>query len=129
MKKITIIILIYFSFFTSMAFSKMKKVSTNTTGTSFYVDFGSIKKKSGYIYYWGLTDYDKVQSTGHRSLKYFYELDCDLMRYKFLTDHAYTGHMGNGELTINNTPDKEWRYLVPESAGYEQSKRVCDYKN
>ena len=127
MKKITIIILIYFSFFTSMAFSKMKKVSTNTTGSSFYVDFGSIKKKSGYIYYWGLTDYDKVQSTGHRSLKYFYELDCDLMRFRFLTDHTYSGNMGTGKVKFNNTPDKEWSYHTPGSTGYLVSQKVCDY--
>ena len=127
MKKISIIILIYFYFFISIASSEMTIVAKSTNKSSFYVDFDSIKKKSGYIYYWGLTDYNKVKSTGTRSIKYFYELDCDLMRYKFLTDHAYTGHKGNGEVTINNTPDKEWRYLVPDSAGYFQNQKACNF--
>ena len=127
MKKISIFILIYFSFFGSIAFSEMKLVAKNVSGSSFYVDFDSIKKKSGYVYYWSLTDYYQTKSTGTNSIKGFYELDCDLMRYKFLSDHAYSGNMGTGKVKINNTPDKEWSYNSPGSAGYMVSQKVCDY--
>ena len=127
MKKIPIFILISFCFFFSSAFGEMKKVAENIHGSTYYVDFSSIKKKSGYVYFWGLVNYGKPQPTGTKSLKYFYELDCELMRYKFLTDHAYTGYNGTGEVKINNTPDKEWNYNAPDSVGYITNKTVCDY--
>ena len=127
MKKISIFILIYFSFFASLAFSKMKFVTKNVSGSSFYVDFDNIKQKSGYIYYWGLTDYSQTKPSGTNSIKAFYELDCDLMRFKFIADHAYSGNMGTGKVEFNNTPDKEWSYYSPSSTGYLISQKVCDY--
>ena len=82
----------------------MKFVTKNISGSSFYVDFDSIKKKSGYLYYWALTDYSETKSSGTNSIKGFYQLDCDLMRYKFMSDHAYTGNMGTGKITVNICP-------------------------
>ena len=127
MKKITVFILFCFCFFASSAFSEMRKVAQNTVGSDYYVDFDSITKKSDYVYYWGLTNYKKAKSTGTKSIKYFKELDCVFIRYKFLTDHAFTGDMGTGEIKINNTPDKEWNYAAPGSVGYSVYKTVCDY--
>ena len=129
MKKITLLILIFLTFWCSKAFSEMKLVAKSVKGSSFYVDFNSIKKKDGLVYFWSLTDYYKTAPSGTNSIKAFMLLECDLLRFKILSDHAFTGKMGKGKVTINNKPDKEWNYNPPGSAGYLVDQKVCNYVN
>ena len=46
------IALIFLVVYPSTSFAEWKKVSESVSGNTFYVDFESIKKNRGYVYYW-----------------------------------------------------------------------------
>jgi hypothetical protein len=111
-----LIFLFYSVFFLSSTHSEMTYIVKNKNGTTFYADLDNVKIKTGYRYFWGLQNY-KEPKNGNLSIKAFFELDCDLMRFKFLTDYTYKKLMGKGISKSNNVPDKDWSYHPPDSAG------------
>ena len=95
-------------------------------GITFYVDFDTMKKHDGYVYYWELGDYLKPNEFGDLSAKVYREVDCKLFRFKVLGDSYYTEPMGRGTpSTSSNTSDEEWRYPTPNSSGETVLKSVC----
>ena len=48
----------------STSFAEWKKVSESVSGNTFYVDFESIKKNRGYVYYWLMVDWLNPNSYG-----------------------------------------------------------------
>ena len=130
MRKLTLILttLIFSLMFSpSTSFAEWKKVGENVGGTTFYVDFESIKKHDGYVYYWYLSDYLKPTKFGHLSAKTYNQGDCKLFRFKRLSYSFHKEPMGGGTGEIDNTPDKDWRYPTPDSAGEYVLKTVCQY--
>ena len=127
MKKFFCLIFLFYSvFFLSSTHSEMTYIGKNTSGTTFYADLDNVKIKSGYRYFCGLQNYKEPNKNGTLSFKAFYELDCDLMRFKFLTDYTYKNPMGKGISKNNNVPDKDWSYHLPDSAGEMIAKKVCN---
>ena len=93
--------------------------------TAYYVDFGSIRKRDGYVYWWDLSNYSKPFQ-GHLSAKYYNKGDCKLFRYKYLSASFHKEPMGGGYGDIDNELDKEWGYPQPNSSGGLILKSVCD---
>ena len=115
--------------FSSTSFAGWTKVGKNVDGTTFYVDFESIKKHDGYVYFWELQDWLEPTSSGILSVKIYEQVDCKKFRYKNLSWSGHTEPMGGGTGEIDNTPDKEWTYPSPDSVGEITLKSVCQYAN
>jgi len=81
--------------FASTSVAEWTKVDKDWLGT-FYVDFASIRKIDGYIYFWRLSDFLKPDTDGELSYKIYTQGDCKLFRYKVLSVFAHKQTMGEG---------------------------------
>ena len=105
---------------------KWYMIVTNNSGNTFYVDFDSIKKADGFVYFWMLKDLVKPTSRGIFSNTQYMESDCKLFRYKILSFSYYTEQMGLGTPTHTSNRDTEWRYATPEAADQLILNAVCN---
>ena len=113
--------------FSSSSYADWKKITSNVNGTDFYVDFETIKRNNGFLYYWGLDDYLEPLSDadGPRfSSILMYKVDCDLLRYKALTATFYSRQMGKGSSKVERGHE-DWQYSPPGSAGGSVRKKLC----
>ena len=123
---ITIFTLVFTVMFSSTSFAEWTEIGKNVDGDTFYVDFERIRKHDGYVYFWRLRDYLKPDKHGDLSSKVYQQGDCNLFRYKYLSDSYYTQPMGKGTTSSSsNKPDKEWRYAPPNSIMEMILESVC----
>ena len=94
------------------------------TGTSFYLDIDSIKKKNGNIYYWILSDYPFANDLGYLSYRMFIEGDCSLMRENQLSRFFYFKQMAKGDYVLDNEK-LESKHLPPDSVGHHLMQTAC----
>lgn len=94
------IALIFLVVYPSTSFAEWKKVSESVSGNTFYVDFESIKKNRGYVYYWLMVDWLKHNSYGTLSSKVLNEIDCNVPRKsRAISGTFYKGQISQGETT------------------------------
>lgn len=120
--KFFLLVILFFTH--SISFAEWSKVSTNTDGVSFYVDFDRIKKNNGYVYFWRMTDYVTPTEYGTLSIKNYDQVECSYPRYKTLSIIFYKESMGIGS-GQNYTPEEQWEYAPPNSSAESVLKRVC----
>ena len=128
MKKLffTYLALIFTIIFNSKSFADWTKVSVSESGNTWYVDFQTIKEHSGYVYYWELNSYLKPDKFGDWSAINYKQVDCNLLRYKFLSDTYYSRPMGQGKITAStNNPSKKWIYVNHNTIGHLVLNKVC----
>ena len=96
-------------------------------GDEHFVDFESIRKKDGYVYYWNLNNYGEPDDWGNVSNKIYFQGDCSLMRNKALSIHFHKQPMGWGTVEVVKPDGKiaDWNYLPPESVAEVTLKAVC----
>ena len=130
MKKSLLIFTLLFSIlmFSSTSFAEWTKVTTNTIGDTFYVDFERIRKHDGYVYWWDLTDYLKP-TIGILSWKAYLQGDCKLFGYKYLSTSYHKEPMGRGRGVLDDDTFRDWVYSAPNSIGRIILKKVCEYLN
>ena len=115
------------------------KVAKNS-GDSYYVDFGNINKKDGYVFFWNLTNYLQLASCFESDLgtvkyskplssKTHYKGDCRMFRYKILNYSWHNDPMGKGIGIVDDTPDKDWTYPEINSVAGKILNSVCKYSN
>ena len=124
----TLLTVLVLSLLSTPVFADWTKVTENVSGDTIYVDFERIRKQGGYVYWWDLTDL--VKPTKYRDLfwKVYNQGDCQMFRFKYLSDSYYKEPMGGGTPSISsNTPDKEWNYPSPNSVDETLLKSVCAY--
>jgi hypothetical protein len=127
-RKITLGITLLFStlMFASPAYADWEKIGKNENGTTFYVDFDRIRKNGSYVYWWDLSDRLEPMSQGVLSYKEYSKGDCKEFRYKVLSYSYFKQPMGEGQpLMTDSTPDTEWKYPTPNSAGEVKLRQVC----
>ena len=121
------------------ASAEWTKVAKNE-GDSYYVDFGNIKKKDGYVFFWNLSNYLQLASCFESDLgieknsetlssKTHYKGDCRMFRYKILNYSWHKKPMGKGIGMVDNTPDKDWTYPKINSVAGNILNSVCKYSN
>jgi hypothetical protein len=113
--------------FSSNSYADWTKVTETANGDTYYVDFKRIKKHDGYVYWWQLTNRLKPSSSGILSGKFYFQSDCKMFRYKTLSFSAHKKSMGEGVGKADNTPDKDWGYLPPNSSMETSLKAVCKF--
>ena len=124
MKKL--LLLLFLAMISFNSYGEWTKAGEAMNGATMYVDFKRVKKQGGFVYFWSILDYSKPTKYGDLSSKVYKQVDCELFRYKYLTDSYYKESMAEGEITSSsNEPDKEWNYPPPESLNELVLKSVC----
>ena len=128
MKKITILLVIIFTFLFSNTSWGESNLLTESNMGKFYYDKDRVRKSGKYLYFWELQDYIKpqVNSDGEFSSTLYVQLDCSIFRYKWLKIINYKNSMGEGGIVSQTTPTDEWRYPPPNSIGEFVYNKVCE---
>ena len=125
MKKLTLILsLMFIVTLSSPSYAKWEKVTQNSVFTT-YVDFERIRKVDGYVYYWQMFDYPKINELGNHSVQRYDQGDCKLFRHKSLSVSRHKEVMGGGAGIITNLKNLEWFYPTPNSVDETVLKKVC----
>ena len=97
---------------------------------TFYLDFESIQKIDGYVYWWELRDFSEPDESGILSARAYFQGDCTLLRYKYLKIFGHKEPLGGGNGETETPPDK-WFYAPPLSRlpNTIRLKIVCEYAN
>lgn len=129
-RKLTLLITLLASLTVSpVAHAEWTKVIKNEIGDNFYVNFERIKKHSDKIYYWELIGFFKPSELGVRSNRSYIEAECDRLRIRYLNSTFFFGPMASGTILAEiNTPEKNWRYVPPDSVDDLILKAVCNHK-
>jgi hypothetical protein len=129
MKSLLLIFTLLFStlMFSSPSFAKWTKVGESVDGNTFYVDFGRIRKQNGYVYFWKLMNLLKSLENEILSANFYYQGDCKLFRYKYLSYSFHKEPMGGGigEVLEPKGENANWKYPSPNSMNEYVLKQVC----
>jgi hypothetical protein len=127
MKKLLLIFTLLVStvMFSSPSYAKWTKVSTNTIGVTFYVDFERIRKHDRYVYWWNLNDRLKPSTGGYLSVKIYKQGDCGSFQVKYLSFVNHKEPMGRNLGESYNPKNPQWVYHDPHSANESILKSVC----
>ena len=129
MKKLLLIFTLLFStlMFSTPSYGEWMGVSTNVSGTTFYVDFERIRKHDGYVYFWIMSNLLRPDESGTLSGKGYYQGDCKLFRFKGLSYSFHKEPMGKGTGDSSNPKNPELEYPPPNSVSETVLKSVCKY--
>ena len=101
-------------------------IASSSTGDDFYVEVDSIKKHSGYVYFWEIIDQLIPDDYGNISTEAYIEAVCDGPRKtRRLTNHFYAKPMAEGPRTESFTNPSDWRYVRPGSVSEAVLDFVC----
>ena len=129
MNRYTLILIFLFSLmFSSPSYSEWTKIGkgggSGNRGVNFYVDYETIRKVDGYVYFWRMKDRSKPKY-GNLSSKVHVQGDCKLFRIKRLSFSYHKEPMGGGTGRVDNVPDENWRDPHPNSANERLLKDIC----
>ena len=128
MKKITILLVILFTFlFSNTSWGEWSFGKKDKKGNTFYYDKERVRKKKEILFFWELQDYGKKNIVGDKSKTTFIGLDCSLYRYMELKSVDFTTPMGEGRPRYSWTPTAEWEYPLPNSLREEMFEEICNY--
>ena len=129
MKTLLLIFTLLFSIvvFSSSSYAEWTKVGKNVIRSIQYVDFESIRKKDGYVYWWELYDYLRPKKSGISSAKVFVQGDCKQLQYKNLSYSLHKEQMGGGigKIPTISKQHRVWKHPSPNSIGELTLKAVC----
>ena len=125
MKKLLILLFSILISFNS--YGEWTKISSNSK-VDYFVELDTVKTINGYIYWWSLSNNIEPNSLGTMSGIIFFQGECELKRFKYLSDTYYKKPMGQGAVTSSsNIPDEEWDYAPPNTSMAEEMEVICDY--
>ena len=107
--------------------TKWTEMGVDTSeGNTWHLDFETIKKEEGFVYYWILIDHAARFKAGHLSTRFYAQGDCEQFRFKYLNYFAHLKAMGQGNPDIIGlTPQEEWTYPTPDTIAGANLKVVC----
>jgi len=127
MKKITILLVIIFTFlFSTTSWGDWNYVTENVIGDKYYYDKDRVRKSGKFIYFWELVDYIKPNEWGNLSTTTYVQLECSIFRFNWLKFQTYNKSMGEGNMTTDLTPKEEWEYPQPKSSIEVMYKKICE---
>ena len=133
MKKLTLIFTLLFStvMFSSPSYAEWTKVSRGVDGTTYYVEFDTMRKVNGYIYFWKLHNYIKP-SPGRNFLsdRTYAQADCQSFKTKDLSVLWHIEPMGEGSgESLGPVPKKYGSWVYPASGSTLKSilNAVCNW--
>ena len=124
MKKL--LILLFSLFFSFNSYGEWTLHAESSSGEKYYIDFETIRKDSGYVYFWELQEKTKRDNYGQKGLAGYYQADCGIFRSKRWTIVSYSKSMGTGvREEFNYEPD--WLSAPPGSIRESSLNLVCNY--
>ena len=125
MKKIFFLIISIALIFCNSVCADWKKFGNSTDG-EYFVETDTVRKESGYIFFWKMIDYSKpIIDSNFNSVKVYIKGDCKIKKIKTLTYVFYTGRKGTGDSDQQESVNKNWKYPVPESVDYSLLEDLC----
>ena len=90
MKKITLLLVIIFTFlFSTTSWGEWNLIPMGV-GENWYYDKDRVRKRGKFLYVWVLHDYYKPTENGYLSYTTYVQLECSILRFKNLKD-TYSG--------------------------------------
>ena len=111
----------------SASFASWTKTAKNSAGSTFYVDYETVRKKGGYVYWWQLTANAQPNKGGDLSLKMYIKGDCDERKFRILSMIFYKQPMGTGAGESMAPKVKDWIYPPPKTSAEAVLSFVCSY--
>ncbi len=126
MKKITILLVIIFTFlFSTTSWGEWTYVTGNVSRIKYYYDKDRIRKSGKLIYFWEL--HDHLKPIGENlSLISYTELDCSIFRFKNLKFMFFNKSMGEGKMTGDLFPKEDWNYPKPNTFLETMYNKICE---
>ncbi|MBD21012.1 MAG: hypothetical protein CMM37_08240 [Rhodospirillaceae bacterium] len=127
MKMIFIIIIFLYSVVSSNSLlAEWVPIAKDKDGTTTYINFKSIKKSQGRVFWWALDDRIKPSKRGTKSAKHSHEGDCFMFRYRTLSWSFYKNSMGLGKGIFAQSEIPYWRHPRKNSLEGYILKLVCE---
>ena len=127
MKKITILLVIIFTFlFSTTSWGEWSYVTEGVDDIKFYYDKDRVRKSGKYLYFWDLVGLLKPDKWGNLSITRYIQLDCSIFRFKILKILSYNKSMGEGEMINDFAPKDEWKYPPPNSVFEVMYNKICE---
>jgi hypothetical protein len=125
MKKLLITALLLLS---QQVMASWMLVSTSVSGSSFFIDFSTLKIINKNKRVWVLSDYQKPIDAFSKpvySAKELIEFNCYEMKYRPISQVVFSGNKGEGEIIqiLNESP--QWSFPLPDSSFDTITKAVC----
>jgi len=112
--------------FSSTSFAEWTKVSEDTKGNTYYVDFERIRKYDGYIHFWQLGNFLKSKENGTWSNTIYFKGDCRKNKLRVITVFEHNSPMGKeGGVLSSETTSLPWFQIPPNSTMEDVLKKVC----
>jgi len=127
MKKITILLVIIFTFlFTNTSWGEWNLIPMGV-GEDWYYNKDNVRKRGKSLYVWFLHDFSKPTESGYLSYVIYVQLECSILRFKFLKETLHKKSMGKfGEMYTNPTPSDKWDYPPPDTIYGYMFDKICE---
>tara|TARA_B100001115_G_C15625717_1_gene300469 strand:- start:295 stop:669 length:375 start_codon:yes stop_codon:yes gene_type:complete len=102
-----------------------KKVAENEVG-NYYIDFDSVKKRDGLVFYTDLVDFNEPYKNDQSAIS-SYAIDCEKEEQKWLSLTTYSKRMGNGVVNSRSKPN-EIIYPQANTIYFFIIKNICNLK-
>ena len=124
MKKLILLLLLLVSTNVFSEWTKVGSRSFNTSSDDGYVDLGTLKKKGSKVTMWSLINQKGYHNT---SVIVLYEYDCNERTIKELQSVFYSGAMGSGEVTNEDsaTSERKSRPIDPSDIDEKFFSNAC----
>jgi hypothetical protein len=100
-------------------------------GVTVYADPGTIRRKGNLVKVWHLNDFKTVQiakGNSYLSIKAEHEFDCTKDRERIRALTKFSGNMGRGNVVYEDSNERKWRPVEPETTNQTLRKIACGKK-
>ena len=100
-------------------------------GVTVYADPGTIRRKGNLVKVWHLNDFKTVQiakGNSYLSIKAQHQYDCTKERERILALMKFSGNMGSGDVVYEDSNERKWRPVAPETTNQALRKIACGKK-
>ena len=100
-------------------------------GVTVYADPGTIRRKGNLVKMWHLNDFKTVQiakGNSYLSIKAQHQYDCTEDRERILALMKFSGNMGSGDVVYEDSHERKWRPVAPETTNQALRKIACGKK-
>jgi hypothetical protein len=110
------------------AYAGWVSLGDTESGTRVYVDRSTLFSKGNLVTMWILYDFRSMRTAAGKSYlsaKTQTEYDCTQKRHRTLVDMGFSSIMGLGAVVYNESFQREWASITPESLGQKLWKFAC----
>ena len=113
--------------FSSTSYAEWTIVSEDTSGNEFYLDYNRIRKVDGHVYYWYLSNFEKLVKGFVWSASNYAQGDCKLLRFKRVSTTIFKEPLAKEFIKSLPQKNQDWDYPYPNSSMERVLKSVCNW--